>query len=152
VLRLWADGKLIYDKTGLEPDVARPGLRFRFHPGSETQLPDPLIEAHVGEGRAPAHRGLCHLVFEDLPLADFGNRIPNITAEITFHRTAAQPYQLVDLITTARAAPSTATRPTSSPSTGAAAMAGSCRAMSIPPWPASAASPCAPWPRTARRG
>jgi len=101
VLRLWADGKLIYDKTGLQTDVARPGLRFRFHPGGETQLPDPLIEAHVGEGRAPAHRGLCYLVFEDLPLADFGNRIPNLTAEITFRRTVEQPYQLIDFITTA---------------------------------------------------
>ena len=100
VLRIWADGKLIYDKTGLQSDVARPGLRFRFHPGSETQLPDPLIEAHVGEGRAPAHRGLCCLVFEDLPLADFGNRIPNLTAEITFRREVAQPYQLLDFITT----------------------------------------------------
>ena len=100
VLRLWADGKLIYDKTGTSSDVARPNLRFRFHLGSETQLPDPLIEAHVGEGRAPAHRGLCYLVFEDLPLADFGNRVPNITAEITFHRATQQPYQLLDLITT----------------------------------------------------
>jgi hypothetical protein len=69
VIRLWADGKLVSDKTGLEADVARPGLRFRFHPGSEDQLPDPLIEAHVGDGRAPAHRGLCQLVFEDLPRA-----------------------------------------------------------------------------------
>jgi hypothetical protein len=100
VLRIWADGKLIYDKTGLQSDVAKPYLRFRFHPGSETQLPDPLIEAHVGDGRAPAHRGLCYLVFEDLPLADFGNRIPNITAEITFRREVAQPYQLLDFITT----------------------------------------------------
>jgi len=100
VLRLWADGKLIYDKTGLAADVAKPGLRFRFHPGGEAQLPDPLIEAQVGEGRAPAHRGLCYLVFEDLPLADFGNRIPNLTAEITFRRQAAQPYQLLDFITT----------------------------------------------------
>jgi hypothetical protein len=81
--------------------VAKGGLRFRFHPGSETQLPDPLIEAHVGEGRAPAHRGLCTIVFEDLPLADVGNRIPNLTAEVTFHRTVEQPYQLIDLITTA---------------------------------------------------
>jgi hypothetical protein len=100
VLRLWADGKLLYDKTGASPDVARPNLRFRFHPGSESQLADPLIEAHVGDGRAPAHRGLCTLVFEDLALADFGNRIPNITAEITFRRAAQQPYQLLDLITT----------------------------------------------------
>jgi hypothetical protein len=101
VLRIWADGKLLYDKSGASPEVAKGGLRFRFHPGSETQLPDPLIEAHVGEGRAPAHRGLCYLVFEDLPLGDFGNRIPNLTAEITFRRTVEQPYQLIDFITTA---------------------------------------------------
>ncbi len=100
VLRIWADGKLIYDKTGASPDVAKPNLRFRFYPGSETQLPDPLIEAHVGQGRAPAHRGLCVIVFEDLALADYGNRNPNITAEITFRRAAQQPYQLLDFITT----------------------------------------------------
>jgi hypothetical protein len=100
VLRIWADGKLIYDKTGSSPDVAKPNLRFRFHRGSEAQLPDPLIEAHVGAGRAPAHRGLCVIVFEDLALADFGNRIPNITAEITYRRAAQQPYQLLDFITT----------------------------------------------------
>ncbi|MBX6376614.1 MAG: hypothetical protein IRZ13_20600, partial [Acetobacteraceae bacterium] len=100
VLRIWADGKLIYDKTGASPDVAKPNLRFRFYPGSETQLPDPLIEAHVGAGRAPAHRRLCLIVFEDLALADYGNRIPNITAEITFRRAAQQPYQLLDFITT----------------------------------------------------
>ena len=100
VLRIWADGKLIYDRTGSSPDVARPNLRFRFHRGSEAQLPDPLIEAHVGAGRAPAHRGLCVIVFEDLALADFGNRIPNITAEITYRRAAQQPFQLIDFITT----------------------------------------------------
>lgn len=100
VLRIWADGKLIYDKTGSNPDVAKPNLRFRFHVGDETQLPDPLIEAHVGTGRAPAHRGLCTIVFEDLALADFGNRIPNITAEITFRRAESKPYQLLDFIST----------------------------------------------------
>jgi hypothetical protein len=65
VLRIWADGKLIHDKTGASPEIAKPSLRFLFHPGSETQLPDPLIEAHVGVSRAPAHRGLCLIVFED---------------------------------------------------------------------------------------
>ena len=80
VLRIWADGKLIYDKTGANLDVSKPDLRFRFHAGEEDQLPDPLIETHVGAGRAPAHRGLVTIVFEDLALADFGNRIPNITA------------------------------------------------------------------------
>ncbi|WBQ12890.1 phage tail protein [Hyphomonadaceae bacterium BL14] len=101
VLRIWADGKLIYDKTGSSPDVARASLRFRFHAGSETQLPDPLIEAYVGEGRAPAHRGLCVIVFEDLALADYGNRIPNITAEITYRRADQKPWQVIDFITPA---------------------------------------------------
>jgi hypothetical protein len=103
VLRLWADGKLIYDKT-TTGNTTRPGLTFRFHPGSESQLPDPLIEAHVGAGRAPAHRGLCTIMFEELALADFGNRIPNITAEITYKRATEQPYQAIDMITPAEGA------------------------------------------------
>jgi hypothetical protein len=54
VLRLWADGKLIFDKTGNSPRFSKRSLRFRFHPGDETQLPDPLIETATGAGRAPA--------------------------------------------------------------------------------------------------
>ncbi len=100
VLRIWADGKLIFDKRGTSATVAKPGLRFRFHGGEETELPDPLIESHVGAGQAPAHRGLCTIVFEDLALADFGNRVPNITAEITYRKTDEKPYQLIDFITT----------------------------------------------------
>lgn len=32
----------------------------------------------------PAYRDMCMIVFEDMPLEDFGNRIPNITAEIAW--------------------------------------------------------------------
>ena len=100
VLRIWADGKLIFDKTGANQQVSKNGLRFRFHRGTETELPDPLIESHVGAGQAPAHRGLCTIVFENLALADYGNRVPNITAEITYRKVDEKPYQLLDLITT----------------------------------------------------
>lgn len=99
VLRIWADGKLLYDKSGTAAEVAKTDLRFRFHGGHEDQLPDPLMESDVGVGRAPAHRGLCTIVFEDLALADYGNRIPNITAEITYRRTLQQPYQILDFVT-----------------------------------------------------
>lgn len=54
----------------------------------------------MGVGLAPAHRGLVVLVVEDLALADFGNRIPNITAEITFARVPQYPTTFLDLITT----------------------------------------------------
>lgn len=70
--RVWADGKPL-DLTG---------LTWRFHKGSETQLADSLIETVEGAGNVPSYRGLCYLVFEDLDLAPFGNRIPQISAEI----------------------------------------------------------------------
>jgi len=81
VLRIWFDGKLGYDKQN---GSVLSDLTFRFYPGDETQLPDPLVEAAVGENLASANRGICHIVFENLNLADFGNRIPSITAEIAF--------------------------------------------------------------------
>ena len=53
-----------------------------MHLGTETEDPDPVIEMHEGAGNAPAYRGLVYMTFDELPLRDFGNRIPNITAEI----------------------------------------------------------------------
>jgi hypothetical protein len=70
VLRVWADGKLL--------DLF--GLNVRIYTGSEDQTPDPLIVAK--EGDAPAYRGLAYVVFERLPLENFGNRIPQLSFEI----------------------------------------------------------------------
>ena len=42
----------------------------------------PLVVGGVGESTAPAYRGLCYVVFDDFPLADFGNRIPQMAAEV----------------------------------------------------------------------
>lgn len=76
--RIWAEGKLLRGAAG--DWKTRTG--FRWYPGDEAQLPDPLIESIVGTGHAPAHRGLAYAVFEDLALADFGNRIPSLTFEV----------------------------------------------------------------------
>src|SRR5262249_12821489 len=35
-----------------------------------------------GADNTPAYRGLAYVVFEDFPLADYGNRIPNFTFEV----------------------------------------------------------------------
>lgn len=90
VLRIWADTKLIFDATGSKI-TKKKHLRFRFYPGDEEQLPDPLIEHDRGVGNVPGHRGLVLIVFEKMPLADYGNRMPSITAEIAFATTPAQP-------------------------------------------------------------
>ena len=82
VLRIWLDTHLVYDTTGASEVTQIPGLVWRFHPGSETQLPDPLLAASLGADGAPAHRGLAYLVFEEVPLERFGNRMPNVTVEL----------------------------------------------------------------------
>jgi hypothetical protein len=76
--RIWADGKLLRGSAG--DWKTRTG--FRLHSGGEDQAADPLIVAAEGAGLAPAHRGIAYAVFEDLELADFGNRIPSLTFEV----------------------------------------------------------------------
>jgi hypothetical protein len=71
--RVWADGT--------ELDLST--VTTRLYTGSEDQLPDSLIEAREGAGNAPAYRGVAYLVFERLPLAGFGNRIPQLSFEVT---------------------------------------------------------------------
>lgn len=83
ILRIWADGKLLYNAKAGSSQGTKDGVNFRFYPGDETQLADSAIVADRG-AQAPAHRGLCYVVFDNLPLQDFGNRIPSITAEINF--------------------------------------------------------------------
>lgn len=101
VLRIWADGKLIYDKTTTDDDIIKAGLEFRFYDGNEAQEPDSAIEADKGVDETPAYRGLCYLVFDNLPLKDFANRIPSLTVEVTFDADPAQPVVNADLLTLA---------------------------------------------------
>lgn len=70
--RIWADGK----------PLTLDGVTMRIHRGGEDQMPDPLIAAIEGAGRAPAYRGLAYVVFEDLPLEPFGNRVPQLSFEV----------------------------------------------------------------------
>jgi len=82
--RVWADGNLI--------DLSL--YATRFYGGSETQAADPLIEEIEGAGNVPAYRGLSYIVFEDLPLASFGNRIPQLQFEVLHNLSAANPNAL----------------------------------------------------------
>lgn len=146
ILRMWADGKIIYDATGTGGSTSNsaPKFNFRFIKGGPNTAIDPLIAESVNrrlaglpdinEGNGPqsdyrtisdlisevsagsdprsaiyanyltvlkndaeaaggtppnymftpAYKEFCYIVFDDMPLADFGNRIPNITAEIVW--------------------------------------------------------------------
>jgi hypothetical protein len=72
VRRVWADGR--------ELDLTT--IRMRVHRGSENQAADPLVVAKEGAENAPAYRGLAYVVFERLPLSQFGNRVPQFSFEV----------------------------------------------------------------------
>ena len=85
VTRIWAGDKLIARLRSSDHAKANhPKYRFQIHLGTEDQHPDPLIRKHVPADAAPAHRGLVYIVFEGLPLDEFGNRVPPITAEVSW--------------------------------------------------------------------
>ena len=85
VLQIYIDKKLVYDKTSGSDYIAKEGLRFRFYTGAEDQEPDPLIVSLEDEKDVGAYRGTCYIVFEQLPLEEYGNRpIPNIEALISW--------------------------------------------------------------------
>lgn len=70
--RIWADGKPM-DMTG---------VTWRWYPGNESQGRDPFIAAKMGAANTPAYRGTAYVVFEDLPLESYGNRLPQLSFEV----------------------------------------------------------------------
>lgn len=76
--RIWADGNLI---RGVNGDL-KVDARMRFYSGHDNQQPDPLLASAEAVGECPAHRGVAYVVFEDLQLAEFGNRIPSFSFEV----------------------------------------------------------------------
>ncbi len=73
VTRLWADGN----------EIAINDVTMRVYRGDRTQLPDAKIEAIEGDGTVPAYRGTAYVVFEDLDLGPYGNRIPQFSFEVS---------------------------------------------------------------------
>ncbi|MCU0855617.1 MAG: host specificity protein, partial [Rhodobacteraceae bacterium] len=91
--RIWADGI----------EIAPTSIALRVYTGSETQMPDPKIEAVQGAGMAPAYRGLAYVVIEDLNLAPYGNRVPQFSFEVMRPDQGDEPDQPVDVTRAVRA-------------------------------------------------
>lgn len=88
--RIWADGNLVRGSAGdLKVDT-----QLRIYTGHGDQPVDPLIASAERSGHCPAHRGVAYAMFEDLQLADYGNRIPSLTFEI-FERDGVVPVNAV---------------------------------------------------------
>jgi len=90
IIRWWGDGKLIYDATGTS-QFLKSGVTMTFYPGGIDQIQDPEEVVRRGSN-IPAYGHLTTLKVDRMPLADFGNRIPNFTAEIAFASTTNNPF------------------------------------------------------------
>lgn len=95
VRKIWANGKLIYnlsDSASLATIAASTAAvsGIRIYTGSESQTADSLIQAHVGAANAPAYRGTAYVVFSNLQLADYGNRMPNVEFEVVVAGSVAE--------------------------------------------------------------
>ncbi|MFK4874357.1 phage tail protein [Novosphingobium sp. ZW T3_23] len=98
--RIWADGRLL---RGAEGDLKCAGT-LRIHHGHADQPCDPLIFAAEGNARCPAHRDLAYVVFEDLDLSEFYNRIPSLTFEVLADETFDLAAIVGDLVEDVEAA------------------------------------------------
>lgn len=77
--RVWADGN----------ELSLSDFTYSVHKGGKNQQPDPLIDAL--EKGAPGFRELAYIVFEDLPIGPFGNRIPQLNVEVFYEPRPAMP-------------------------------------------------------------
>jgi len=75
IRKIWFGSKLIYNNN--ESSFLE---NITVYNGSSTQEIDPTMEAKYED--TPAYRHIAYIVFNDIELEDFGNVIPNVTAEV----------------------------------------------------------------------
>jgi hypothetical protein len=84
VKKIFLDNKLYSDMSGnvgRDNIVSNELLHFTVYPGSTSQGIDPVLDA-TNPGNIPAYRRVAYIVFNELPLKNYGNRIPNVSVEV----------------------------------------------------------------------
>lgn len=83
--KVWANGKLLWNSDASTGQTAAGGRNwsryFTFY-GGEQETPDSIIESYEGVGRVPVFKGKAYILFDNLPLEIFGNRLPEIVCEL----------------------------------------------------------------------
>lgn len=116
IKKIWFDTKVVYDSTtgANNSKYAAPTM----YVGSQTQNPDPTIQAVEGVNRTSGYRGQVYAVWADFLLSDFGNRIPNIQALIDWDGASSEFVGSYDTSSGSSGSPgATITFPTISPVT-----------------------------------
>ncbi|MGN7611892.1 phage tail protein [Magnetococcales bacterium HHB-1] len=88
VRRIWVDGQIF-----LDPAI-KTSSSIKVYKGSESQQPDPTLEAHFGVGKTPAFRGLAYVVINNFVL------FKNSRSPINAHRLPTFQFEVDGLKTT----------------------------------------------------
>lgn len=85
IRKIWCDSVLIYD-FGSDKSLeslqasAQVSSQFTIYKGTSDQNPDWFLQSQNAD--TPAYRNIAYIVFKGFQLEKYGNRVPNITAEI----------------------------------------------------------------------
>lgn len=99
VRRIWVGPDLVYDAgsddigTIISSNTA--SSKFTIYLGTDTQQPDPRIQAEMGVANCPAYRGLAYVVVKDLALADYGNSVAGAQIKVEVVNSAAFSVELI---------------------------------------------------------
>jgi hypothetical protein len=79
-----ADGHALASRSGDDWPIFHHHCKSRRQPGHGASAKAKVEEEHGEANITPAFRGLVYIVFEELPLDEFGNRVPPTTAEVAW--------------------------------------------------------------------
>lgn len=77
-----------HDRSHFDSGYLAPNGGATFYLGGQT-TPDPTMVKDLGTGNVPVYQNLVGVMLHDLELINYGNHIPQITAEIAFDTAAA---------------------------------------------------------------
>jgi hypothetical protein len=95
VRRIWLDSKLYIDFTNSLLNSAHTysvqrTKNLTVYKGTESQTADSTISEYLGAANTPGYRGLAYIVFNNLNVRNYGNRIPEVTVEVVADGSAAE--------------------------------------------------------------
>lgn len=97
VSRIWENGKLVYDtrpESTIQAESAEFSQKFRLYTGTDTQTPDPALEAIYGVGNTPSYRGRAYIVFPLYNITQW-KAIPQYSFEVVTGGTASDPIAII---------------------------------------------------------
>jgi hypothetical protein len=96
VRRIWVGPDLIYDSGSddIGTIIASNGAssKFTVYTGTDTQQPDPRIQAEMGVANCPAYRGLAYLVMKDFALAKYGNSVSGAQVKVEVVQSSSSSF------------------------------------------------------------